>query len=252
MRSALRRSNLSAPVPEVEPTEEHAAQVGEVRDITVRIEGGEDFDQRIADHEIFGLHRDGREEQHDALVGERHAKRQQHAVASTAGSDRHPGIEKSAHRQTRHPVGDHRIVIQAFQIILSQLPQFLTKCSADATQEIIDDEATLPHGLLNDAPEHPQREHVEQHMRPRTVQKHVGHHLPEVEIGGQEEVQAEKIGEHIAPTLRHQLLHHEENDVDKQQIACDGWNGTEKSVGRHGKNAYPRKPHRPLPCATRG
>ena len=57
MRSALRRGNLSPPVPEVEPTEEHAAQVGEVRDVTVRIEGGEDFDQRIADHEILGLHR---------------------------------------------------------------------------------------------------------------------------------------------------------------------------------------------------
>ena len=70
-------------------------------------------------------------------------------------------------------------------------------------------------------------------MRPRSVQEHIAHHLPETKIGRQEEVQTEKIGEYITTSLRHKLLHHEENNVDKQQIARYGRDGIEESVGRH-------------------
>ena len=118
--------------------------------------------------------------------------------------------------------------------------------------EIVDDETSLPHRLLNDAPKHPQREHVEQHVRPRSVQEHIGHHLPQTKIGRQKEVQTEEIGQHIPPTLRHELLHHEENNVDKQQVARYGRNRIEESVGRHVRECIsPQVTHIEL-CATRG
>ena len=221
-------------------------------DVSVRVKRRKDFNQRIADHKILRLHRNRRKEQHDAFVGKGHAERQEHTVASPTRPDRHPRIKVGTHRDGVHTVGHHRILVQSLNIILSQLPQFLTKRSANATNEIVDEETSLPHRLLNDAPKHPQREHVEQHVRPRSVQEHIGHHLPQTKIGRQKEVQTEEIGQHVPSTLRHELLHHEENNIDKQQVARYRRNRIEESVGRHVRECIsPQVTHIEL-CATRG
>ena len=116
--SVMRRHDLSAPVPEIEPTEEHAAEMSEMRNVPVREEGREHLNERIADHEILRFHGDGRKEQHDTLFGKGHAKRQEHTIARTARPDRHPRIEISIHRDDLHAVGHHRIPVEPLYIIL--------------------------------------------------------------------------------------------------------------------------------------
>ena len=98
----------------------------------------------------------------------------------------------------------------------------MTESSANAADEIVDDEAFLPHGLLNDATKHPQTKHVEQDVTPRSMEKHVGEWLVDAKSRGKHKVKPEEFGEHITIARRNHLLRHEEDDVDEEEIAGDG------------------------------
>ena len=80
LESGLSALRLFAPIAEDEPTKEHTSEVGKVRYVAVGRKGGVGFDGCITDDEIFGFHRDGREEEHDALVGEGQTESQEYAI----------------------------------------------------------------------------------------------------------------------------------------------------------------------------
>ena len=64
----------ASPVAQAEPPEEHAAEVGEVGHVVVGAISREELNGGVGYDEVLGLHRDGRDEQHDALIGEEHAE----------------------------------------------------------------------------------------------------------------------------------------------------------------------------------
>ena len=59
-------------------------------------------------------------------------------------------------------------------------------------------------------------------MTPRSMEKHVGEWLVDAKSRGKHKVKPEEFGEHITIAHRYHLLHHEENDVDEEEIARDG------------------------------
>ena len=64
-------------------------------------------------------------------------------------------------------------------------------------------------------------------MAPRTMQEHIGEKLPDAEVRGHIEMQSEGLHQNVAAiahTLLQHQLHHEDNDVDEQQVASDGRN----------------------------
>ena len=82
------------PVAQEEEAEEHAAEVGKMCDVIVGGIGRVKFDGGIARHKIFCLDGNGRDEQHDALVGVEHAEGKQHAVARARCADGGPAVQE--------------------------------------------------------------------------------------------------------------------------------------------------------------
>ena len=112
-----------------------------MRDIPIRGKGRYKFDRCIAHHHIFSLERNGRNQEHNSLVRIEHAKRKEHAVASAGSADRSPRIEIGTHRHDRHTRIYDCVVLESFDVILAQLPRFLTKAGADAADKVVDQEA---------------------------------------------------------------------------------------------------------------
>ena len=184
LETSLSALCLLAPIAEDEPSKEHSSEVGKVGYVAVGGKGRVGFDESISNDEVFGFHRDGRDEQHDALVGESHPKSQEYTIACTTGTDGDPLIEITAHGHN-HAIDIGSIIFcHSCEIVFSKLPQLLTESSTNTTDEIVDNEAFLPHGLLNDASEHPQTKHVEQDVTPRSMEKHVGEWLVDAKIRG--------------------------------------------------------------------
>ena len=102
---------------------------------------------------------------------------------------------------------------------LAELRQQLYEAGAHAAGKIIEEELLGAPHVLDNATEHPQREHVEQYVREVGVHEHVGEQLVKAEIGRKEEVQAEQIVEVDALACEHPGGE-EHQDVDNQQILC--------------------------------
>ena len=73
---------LACPTQEQEEAEEHTAEVGKVCHVVVDGERRVKFERSITNDEVFCLHRDGRNEQHDAVVGIDKPEGKQDAVDS--------------------------------------------------------------------------------------------------------------------------------------------------------------------------
>ena len=177
LKTRLTSGVLLAPIAEEEPSKKHSSEVGKVRHVSVGSESRIGFDESISDDEVFGFHRDGRNEEHDALVGEGHAECQKHSIASTTRSDGDPLIEDTTHGNNVAIDIGSIILRHSGEVVFSKLPQLLTESCTNATDKIVDDEAFLSHSFLYDASKHPQTKHIEQYVTPRSVEKHIGEWL---------------------------------------------------------------------------
>ena len=85
------------------------------------------------------------------------------------------------------------------------MPQLLTEAGAYAADHVVNQEAVAPQRALYEAAKHPQREHVEEEVGEAAVQKHIGDELVEPEVAGQDEVEAEALGQVDAYALADEL-----------------------------------------------
>ena len=177
MKGRLTSGALLAPIAEEEPSKKHSSQVSKVRHVSIGSESRIGFDDSISDDKVFGFHRDGRNEEHNALVGEGHPKSQKHPIASTTRSDGDPLIEETTHRNNVAVDIGSVILRHSGEVVFSKLPQLLTESCTNTTNKIVDDEAFLSHSFLYDTSKHPQTKHVEQYVTPRSVEKHIGEWL---------------------------------------------------------------------------
>ena len=183
----------------------------------------EEFDHTVDQHEPLGLHRKGRDEQHDDRIGMHHAEGQQQPHHGTRSSDKLDGR-------------------------LAQQPgrQDLDQRRTDAADQIIDQKALRAQFILQRAAEHPQGEHVEEDVPHVGMQEHVGDELIGVElpIGRGSEPQGSEIKDRIAHGQ--QRRGHEDQDIDDYQI-LDHRRGLEIVV--HKQQLVTLLPSRPLSSA---
>ena len=193
-----------------------------MRDIPIRSKGSYKFDCCIAHHHIFSLERNGRNQEHNSLVRIEHAKREKHAVASAGSADRSPRIEVGAHRYDRHARIYDCVVLESFDVILAQLPRFLTKAGADAADKVVDQEALEAQRAFDHHAKHPEREHIEEQVRQAVVEKHIRDELPRPKVVRQDEMEAEHLRQVCDAPLLQYVLREQDNAIDDQQIFRDG------------------------------
>lgn len=193
-----------------------------MRDIPIRSKGSYKFDCCIAHHHIFSLERNGRNQEHNSLVRIEHAKREKHAVASAGSADRSPRIEVGAHRYDRHARIYDCVVLESFDVILAQLPRFLTKAGADAADKVVDQEAFEAQRAFDHHAKHPEREHIEEQVRQAVVEKHIRDELPRPKVVRQDEMEAEHLRQVCDAPLLQYVLREQDNAIDDQQIFRDG------------------------------
>ena len=103
-------------------------------------------------------------------------------------------------------------------------PEFETcfQCVNYAADEIIDQKLLRSPHPLNDAAEHPQGKHVEEDVGEVGMQELIGDELPEVEIGGKEEMQLAVLAQ-VELSAQHQRGHKGKNVDDKQVFGNSGY-----------------------------
>lgn len=192
-----------SPVAEHAPTEEHATEVGEMRDIVVRTEGRPQFDGSEDENKVFGLHGNGREEEHDAIVGIEHAEGEQYAIDGSRCAN--GGGERTAKEEE-----------------VGRLPQLLTQGGTKTTHEVEGQKPLCAEGWFHASSKHPQCQHVEHQVGETTMKEHVGDGLIDVEIGREYVVETP-----IEVETGKNVLCHEDKHVDEQELSCDFRNGIE-------------------------
>ena len=193
-----------------------------MRDIPIRGKGRYKFDRCIAHHHIFSLERNGRNQEHNSLVRIEHAKRKEHAVASAGSTDRSPRVEVGTHRHDSHARIYDCVVLESLDVVLAQLPRFLTKAGADAADKVVDQEALEAQRAFDHHAKHPEREHIEEQVRQSVVEKHIRDELPRPKVVRQDEMEAEHLRQVCDASLLQYVLREQDNAVDDQQIFRDG------------------------------
>ena len=222
-----------AVAPEVEPGDQHAAQVTDVADVVAAAHHREDEEDRDQPDRPEG---DGREDQHDRAVGPRERVGQHDAVDRTRRAER-----RNDERVLRRDAEDHREVG----------PQRDDEARADAADQVEAQEALRAPGHRHLRAEHPEHEAIHADVEQRAVQPHVGKGLPEVAaLPDQRGRHGEEDGE---VTAREQLLRDVHDGVDDQQL-LDHRRGDRRPEA-HARLAGPTSVHDlvspPLRCPER-
>jgi len=141
---------------QVQVAGEHAAQVGEVGNLILRVidrrEGHEELDAGKKEHKVLCPHGENEEDEHGGF-GEEHPEGRQEAVDCPRCPDGEAVPGKNAGAD----------------------------CGANTTDEIVGSEFFAPHGFFNWPAEHPEGEHIEENVGQVFMEKHVGDKLPELE-----------------------------------------------------------------------
>lgn len=153
---------FAAPVEDKQSAEQHAAEVGKVGDATGQSGNAEkQLNAAEEDHKVACFHRDGREQQHDAAVGEEHAKGEEDAVGAAGGAqcwiDCAGGMKGGG------------------------ADDELDQAGANHAGEVIKQEALRAPAQFDLTAKHPEREHVEKDMHEIAVEEAIGEDLPWVE-----------------------------------------------------------------------
>ena len=155
----------------------------------------EQLDHAVNHHEPFGLHRNGRNEQHDDRIGMHHAESQQ----------------KPHHRSRRADELDGHF---ARQVGRRQLDQRRT----DAADHVVDQKTLRPQLVLQRPAEHPQCEHVEEDMLDAGMQEHVGDELVGVELAEGRRPEPERAEADDLVAHGQQRRGHIDQDIDDYQV----------------------------------
>ena len=103
---------------------------------------------------------------------------------------------------------------------MDELSQFLTESCTYTAHEIIDEETLGTQGLLDDASEHPEGEHIEKEVHETAVHEHVADQLVGHEVMAQQEVQAEHLVQ-VDAALAEDEGGCEHQHVDDKQVFDD-------------------------------
>ena len=166
------------PIEDQQPTEEHAAEVGEMGNIIrrqtgYRAEACKEFNQGIYNNEYARTYRHRDEKDVHRHIGIEPSESEQdteHGAGSTDGVE-HPRI-----------IHDRRRIVRTAHIREHEHPnEFLDHRRTETADEVIEREATRSPLLLNHGCEHPYREHVKEDMAEIRMEEHIGERLPPME-----------------------------------------------------------------------
>jgi hypothetical protein len=210
---------LAPPVLQQHEATDRTAEMREMRDPGfVATDAEKQFQQDVADHEHPGRHRDRQEDQEHLQARIHHAERDQQA-------------EDRAGRAKRR--------IKAVGEVLRD--QHVRNRRGHRAEEVIERVMLRAQQMFDGTTEHPQREHVEEDVRPAAVQERVRDHLPDIKSRRH----------HLAVRILHQLrvadrpqrtvgkqqglqrrnlFQQEDHHVGDQQCARDG-----RQVVEHGR-----------------
>ena len=153
---------------------------------------GKDFDNSIANNEIFGLDGYWQREYEHLAVGKKHSESQQDAVDGSRSADCGHEIKIVGHGH-HHGAYIYPLVIRKDCGILYVLHQLLHQTGTHTTHEIEGEEALGTPHILEHTPEHPHRKHIEEDVLEIGVKEHIGDELAGIEIGRLEEVKTEEV-----------------------------------------------------------